>query len=93
MNGVNFCTNTIHHVLNGFFFLTTTTQMFHVTKKYSFEKKARAIHSACIQVLTWHVSRTWLMKEMTIPSLTRQRQNVSRNCLLSENETVGSMNA
>ena len=44
-------------------------------------------------VLTWQVSRTWLMKEMTIPSLTRQRQNVSRNCLLSENETVGSMNA
>ena len=33
------------------------------------------------------------MKLTTIPSLTSRRQNRSRNSLLSENDTVGSMNS
>ena len=33
------------------------------------------------------------MKLMTIPSRTRWTQNSSRNCLLSENDTVGPMNS
>ena len=42
MYGVNFCTNTIHHVLNGFFFLTTTTQIFSCGKKVFVREKSQS---------------------------------------------------